>query len=62
MSSYLPVPAGTYQVRVTPTGTTTEAINQNITAPAGAVATAIAVETTGGGAPFSILLLVDRAP
>jgi len=55
------VPAGTYQVRVTPTGTTTVAINQEIVAPPGVVATAIAVEDEGGGAPFSIEVLVDAA-
>jgi len=60
-SGYLAVPAGTYQVRVTPTGTTTVAIDQEITAPAGVVATAIAVESQGGGAPFGIEVLVDAA-
>ena len=60
-SGYLEVEAGTYQVRVTPTGTTTVAINQEIVAPAGVVATAIAVEDEGGGAPFSIEVLVDAA-
>jgi hypothetical protein len=59
-SGYLAVPAGTYQVRVTPTGVPAiVAINQEITAPAGVVATAIAVEEQGGGAPFSIEVLVD---
>lgn len=61
-SGYLPVPAGRYQVRVTPTGVPgTVAINQEITAPANVVATAIAVERQGGGAPFSIAVLVDAA-
>jgi hypothetical protein len=60
-SGYLAVPAGTYQVRVTPTGTTTVAIDQEITAPAGVVATAIAVEAQGGGAPLAIEVLVDAA-
>jgi hypothetical protein len=61
-SGYLAVPAGRYQVRVTPTGFPgTVAINQEITAPANVVATAIAVEVQGGGAPFSIAVLVDAA-
>jgi hypothetical protein len=61
VSGYLAVPAGRYQVRVTPTGSTTVAINQEITAPVGVVATAIAVEDVGGGAPFSIAILVDNS-
>jgi hypothetical protein len=61
-SGYLAVPAGRYQVRVTPTGVPgTVAINQEINAPANVVATAIAVERQGGGAPFSIAVLVDAA-
>jgi hypothetical protein len=61
-SGYVAVPAGTYQVRVTPTGVPgIVAINQEITAPAGVVATAIAVEAQGGGAPFAIEVLVDAA-
>jgi hypothetical protein len=61
-SGYLAVPAGRYQVRVTPTGVPgTVAINQEITVPANVVATAIAVERQGGGAPFSIAVLVDAA-
>jgi hypothetical protein len=57
-SGYLEVAAGSYQVRITPAGTV--AIDTGaLTLAAGQIRTAIAVETAGGGAPFSALLLAD---
>lgn len=60
-SGYLEVPAGDYQVRITPTGTKTVAIDTGpLTLAAGQIRTAIALESAGGGAPLSALLLADR--
>ncbi|MGE0353251.1 MAG: DUF4397 domain-containing protein [Gemmatimonadales bacterium] len=60
VSNYLEVPAGNYQVRITPTGTKTVAIDTGTLAlGAGQVRTAIAVDNTGGGAPFGAVLLAD---
>lgn len=60
-SSYLEVPAGDYQVRVTPAGTKTVAIDTGtLTLAAGQIRTGLAVEAPGGGAPLSALLLADK--
>ena len=60
-SDYLEVPAGNYQVRITPTGTKTVAIDTGaLTLAAGQIRTAIAVEAPGGGGPLGALLLADR--
>lgn len=60
-SGYLEVPAGSYQVRVTPTGTKTVALDTGtLTLAAGQIRTGIAVEAPGGGTPLSALLLADR--
>ena len=60
VADYLEVPAGDYQVRVTPAGTKTVAIDSGaLTLESGQVRTTIAVDAPGGGAPFDILLLAD---
>jgi Domain of unknown function (DUF4397) len=60
VADYLEVPAGDYQVRVTPAGTKVVAIDSgSLTLESGQVRTAIAVDASGGGAPFDILLLAD---
>lgn len=60
VSDYIEAPAGDYQVRVTPTGTTIVVIDSGtLTLVSGQVRTAIAVEAVGGGAPFDLLLLED---
>jgi len=60
-SGYLEVPAGSYQVRVTPTGTKTVALDTGtLTLAAGQIRTGIAVEAPGGGTPLSALLLADK--
>jgi hypothetical protein len=60
VADYLEAPAGTYQVRVTPTGSKTVVIDSGtLTLASGQVRTAIAVDAAGGGAPFDLLLLED---
>ena len=60
VADYLEAPAGTYQVRVTPTGSKTVVIDSGtLSLASGQVRTAIAVDATGGGAPFELLLLED---
>jgi Domain of unknown function (DUF4397) len=60
VSDYIEAPAGDYQVRVTPTGTTTVVIDSGtLTLVSGQIRTAIAVDAAGGGAPFDLLLLED---
>lgn len=59
-SDYLTVPAGDYQVRVTPAGSKTVVIDSGpLTLTAGQVRTAIAVDSPGGGAPFDLLFLAE---
>jgi hypothetical protein len=59
-SDYLSVPAGDYQVRITPAGSKTVVIDSgSLTLAAGQVRTAIAVDSPGGGAPFDLLVLAD---
>ncbi len=66
-SSYLAVPAGTYQVRVVPAGTAPAAraaavaINvASLALPAGGVRTIVAADNNIGGAPLRAFVLVDR--
>jgi len=60
-TDYLSVPAGSYEVLVTPTGTKTVAIDTGtISLTAGQVRTAVALDAPGGGVPFSAILLADR--
>lgn len=60
VGEYLDVPAGDYQVRVTPAGTKVAAIDSGtLTLESGDVRTAIAVDAPGGGAPFDLLVLAD---
>ncbi len=60
VADYIEAPAGAYQVRVTPAGTTIVVIDSGTLALAGGqVRTVIAVDDVGGGAPFDLLLLQD---
>jgi hypothetical protein len=61
VSDYLSVPAGNYQIRITPAGTKTVAINTGtLTLTAGQIRTGVAVDAVGGGSPFAAVLLADR--
>lgn len=60
VSNYLTVPAGQYQIRVTPTGTTTVAIDATVTFTAGQIRTIVATDAPGGGAPLAPIVLADR--
>jgi hypothetical protein len=60
-SDYLEVPAGTYQVRITPAGSKTVALDSgSLTITAGQIRTAVAVDAVGGGAPFGAVVLPDK--
>ena len=59
-SAYLSVDAGSYEIRVTPTGTKTVVIDSGtVTLTAGQIRTVIATDSVGGGAPFSAIVLND---
>lgn len=61
ISDYLTVPAGSYDVSVTVAGTNDIAIQAlNLAISDGLVATVAALDTTGGGAPFSLKVLDER--
>ena len=60
VSNYLTVPAGTYQIRVTPTGTKTVAIDATLTLGAGQIRTVVATDAPGGGAPLAPVVLADK--
>lgn len=57
--AYTEVDPGDYEVRVTPAGSLTPVIEQEVSLGSGDIRTAIAIESEGGGAPFGALLLDD---
>lgn len=59
-SNYLTVPAGTYEVYITPSGSKTVAIDSgSLTIAAGAIRTAVALDAPGGGSPLTAIVLKD---
>ena len=58
-SAYISAAAGTYEVRVTAAGEKTPAIDANVTIAAGAIRTAVALDSPGGGAPIIPDILAD---
>lgn len=61
-TGYVSLAPDSYDVVVTPTGTTDVAIYQPITVEAGGVYTAVARDATGGGGPLGLILMDDFAP
>lgn len=60
ISDYLVIPEGIYDLRVTLAGTKTIAIEApNLEIAAGTVATVAALDSKGGGAPFSLKILLE---
>jgi len=60
VSNYLAVPAGSYEVYITPTGTKTIAIDSGaVTLTAGQIRTAVALDAPGGGTPLTAIVLAD---
>lgn len=59
-SEYLPVPAGTYEVKVNVSGTTTTVLSANPTLQAGRFYTAMAVGFAGKAPALELLLLSDE--
>lgn len=62
-TGFLQVAPGSYELTVTPTGSTTPAIGPlAVTLDASGVYTAVARDAVGGGAPLDLILLDDFAP
>jgi hypothetical protein len=60
VSAYLTVAAGSYEIRVTPTGTKTVAIDSGAVAlAAGQIRTVVALDAPGGGTPLTAIILDD---
>ena len=60
VSAYLSVPAGDYEIRVTPTGTKTVVIDSGtVPLASGQIRTVIATDAPGGGEPFGAIVLDD---
>ena len=60
VSAYQSVAAGTYQIRVTPTGTKNVVIDSgDVPLTAGQIRTVIATDAPGGGEPFGAIVLDD---
>ena len=60
-TDYLTVPAGDYQIRITPFDSDVVAIDSGpVTFLSGQVRTIVAVNAATGGAPFDVLILRDR--
>ncbi len=60
VSGFLEVPAGSYQLRVTPAGTKTVAIDATVFLGAGQLRTVVATDAPGGGAPLGAIVLADK--
>jgi hypothetical protein len=59
-SQYLAVPAGSYEVYVTPTGSKTVALDSgSLTLTGGQIRTAVALDAPGGGTPLTAIVLKD---
>lgn len=60
VSAYLTVPAASYEIRVTPTGTKTVVIDSGtVPLASGQIRTVIATDAPGGGEPFGAIILDD---
>jgi hypothetical protein len=59
-TGYLTLPAGTYEIFITPTGTKQVLIDSGpLTLTAGQIRTAVALDAPGGGSPFVAIVLPD---
>ncbi|MGH7461080.1 MAG: DUF4397 domain-containing protein [Longimicrobiales bacterium] len=61
-STYLPIPAGTYRLRITSAGTKIVALDvPAVPIAGGQIVTALALDAEGGGPPFTLRLLPDAS-